>query len=90
MSDFQGLLTRELKRNIIVDGLDALLFGVDRFEDWANNYTFMQEVIVPGESYYVNRFSYFVTQGMNRGLNPFNPRDFPKRVDQRLDEFEKE
>lgn len=90
MSDFPILLTRELKRAILTDGLDALLFGVDRFEDWASNYSSTQEVMVPGENYYVNGFRYFVAQGIGRGFEPFNPRDQPKKVELMLDLLEKE
>lgn len=91
MSSIPKLLTMDMKRVILVEGLGALLSGIDNFREWSDSYRCATEGVVQGESYYLRRFRYFVEQGVaNGGLRSFNLTEHPKRVEQILRELEKE
>ena len=90
MNEAINLFTRDLKRSILIDGLDALLMGRDVFNEWADGYYYNQETTMPREMKYLGQFRYFVNTGLGFGFSPFNPRDFPKKVEQILDALEEE
>ncbi len=90
MDTATNLFTRDLKRSILIDGLDALLLGRDVFNEWADGYYCNQETTVPSEMDYLGQFRYFVNTGLSFGFRPFNPRSSPKEVEKILDALEEE
>jgi hypothetical protein len=91
MSSIPKLLTMDMKRVVLVEGLGVLQSGIDNFREWANNYRCVREGVVPGERHYLRGFRYYVEQGIaDGGFKPFNPTEHPKQVDKILGMLEGE
>lgn len=70
------MLTRDLQRNIVYDGFVCSSLGKDYLDEWAKNYLFSQEVVVPGEVDFSKRVYEFMLKTQ--------PTQIPSSVDSPL------
>lgn len=81
MGNFQNYFFDSLGRSIISEGLEVLCSGRD-FAEWASMYKHNEEVILPGEIEFVEKFrDYVLLRGLSKDIpNPRYDLSFVEKV----------
>lgn len=72
---------RSLKRGIVLEGLEVLFYG-GNITSWAGGYSHKEELLVPGELEFVEKFAEYISlQGSFRNVpNPRVDLSFVEKV----------